>query len=91
VDPHAWELTRILYGVDDGVWDRTAVCHRLAHIGAQRGFPVLDLTPVLRQEMHWPWSGPYFDYDGHWNVGGHRAATGAVLRFLDRTGWLGLG
>lgn len=91
VDPHTWELTRIIYGVDESVWDRAAVCRRLERIGAQRGFPVLDLTPALRQEVHWPWRGPYFDYDGHWTAAGHRAAAGAVRSFLQRTGWLGFG
>jgi hypothetical protein len=87
VDPHTWELTRILYGVDDSVWDRRAVCSRLLRIGAVRGFPVLDLTAPLQRQVHW-WSGPYFDYDGHWNAAGHRAAARAVHDFLSRAGWL---
>ncbi|PYQ14221.1 MAG: hypothetical protein DMF80_12970 [Acidobacteria bacterium] len=91
VDPRTWELTRILYGVDDTVWDRAAVRRRLERIGAERGFPVLDLTPALRARVHWPWSGPYFDYDGHWNAAGHHAAADAVRGFLEQAGWLAAG
>jgi GDSL-like lipase/acylhydrolase family protein len=87
VDAHAWELTRIVYDVDDTVWDRRAVGRRLLRIGAVRGFPVLDLTETLRREVRW-WSGPYFDYDGHWNATGHRAAANAVREFLERSAWL---
>ena len=91
VDPRTWELTRILYGVDDTVWDRAAVRRRLERIGAERGFPVLDLTPALRARVHWPWSGPYFDYDGHWTRDGHRTAARAVRDFLSGAHWLGIG
>jgi len=91
VDDHSWELTRILYGVDEAVWDRAAVRRRLEQVGARAGFPVLDLTPALRREVHWPWRGPYFDYDGHWNADGHRTAARAVREFLDRAGWLRVG
>jgi hypothetical protein len=52
VDARAWELTRILYGVDDTQWDPGAVCRRLIQIGAARGFAVLDLTEPLRREVH---------------------------------------
>ncbi|HEY2946401.1 MAG TPA: hypothetical protein VGN09_28470 [Vicinamibacteria bacterium] len=91
VDDHSWELTRILYGVDESVWDRAAVCRRLQLIGAQGGFPVLDLTPALRHEVRWPWKSPYFDYDGHWNPDGHRAAARAVRDFLGEAHWLEVG
>jgi len=87
VDPRAWELTRIAYAVDDALWDRGAVCRRLRQIGADRGFEVLDLTEPLRHEVHW-WSGPYFDYDGHWNALGHAIAARALLDCLERPGWL---
>jgi len=87
VDPRAWELTRILYEVDDTVWDRGAVAGRLLRIGAVRGFEVLDLTEPLRHQVHW-WSKPYFDYDGHWNALGHAVAAQAVREFLERSQWL---
>jgi lysophospholipase L1-like esterase len=91
VDDRSWELTRILYGVDESMWDRAAVCRRLEQIGAQAGFPVLDLTAALRHEVHWPWRSPYFDYDGHWTRDGHRTAARAVRDFLSGAHWLGVG
>jgi lysophospholipase L1-like esterase len=91
VDDHSWELTRILYGVDGSVWDRAAVCRHLEQIGADDGFPVLDLTAALRHEVHWPWRSPYFDYDGHWTPDGHRTAARAVRDFLSGAHWLGVG
>jgi lysophospholipase L1-like esterase len=91
VDDRSWELTRILYGVDESVWDRGRVCRRLEEIGAHAGFPVLDLTAALRREVHWPWRSPYFDYDGHWTRDGHRTAARAVRDFLSGAHWLGVG
>jgi lysophospholipase L1-like esterase len=90
VDDHSWELTRILYGVDESGWDRAAVCRRLEQIGGRGGFPVLDLTAALRREVRWPRS-PYFDYDGHWTRDGHRTAARAVRDFLGKAHWLGVG
>jgi hypothetical protein len=90
VDDHSWELTRILYGVDEAGWDRAAVCRRLEQIGGDGGFPVLDLTAALRREGRWP-RHPYFDYDGHWTRDGHRTAARAVRDFLSGAHWLGVG
>ena len=91
VDDHSWELTRILYGVDESVWDRAGVCRRLEQIGGHDGFPVLDLTAALRHEVQWPWRSPYFDYDGHWTRDGHRIAARAVRDFLSGAHWRGVG
>ena len=91
VDDRSWELTRILYGVDESVWDRAAVRRRLEQIGGQHGFPVLDLTAALRRDTLWPWRRPYFDYDGHWTRDGHRTAARAVRDFLSGAHWLGVG
>jgi lysophospholipase L1-like esterase len=90
VDDHSWELTRILYGVDEAGWDRAAVCRRLEQIGGDGGFPVLDLTAALRREGRWP-RHPYFDYDGHWTRDGHRTAARAVRDFLSGAHWLAVG
>ena len=73
--------------LDDTTWDRGAVCQRLTRIGAGYGFEVLDLTEPLRRDVHW-WSGPYFDYDGHWNARGHAIAARTLRDFLERPGWL---
>jgi len=91
VDDHSWELTRILYGVDESVWDRAAVCRHLEQIGAHDGFPVLDLTAALRHEVQGPWRSPYFEYDGHWTPDGHRTAARAIRDFLSRAHWPGVG
>jgi hypothetical protein len=90
VDPRAWELTRVAYGLDEGLWDRHAVCRRVMEIGARRGFDVLDLTEPLRGAVHW-WSGPYYEYDGHWNALGHAVAARALRDFLEQPGWVPAG
>jgi hypothetical protein len=87
VSDRDWELTRLSYGMDEGVWDRTLVARRVEDIGRQAGFPVLDLTPALRAATG-PLSGePYLLYDGHWNARGHGTAAAAVEAFLKAQGW----
>jgi hypothetical protein len=87
VSDRDWELTRLSYGMEEGVWDRTLVARRVEDIGRQAGFPVLDLTPALRAATGRFSGEPYLLYDGHWNDRGHRAAADAVEAFLKVQGW----
>jgi lysophospholipase L1-like esterase len=81
------ELTRLWYGLDEASWGRAPVRRRLQSIADARGFPVLDLTPALRGVDGF-WEGPYYQYDGHWNAVGHRAAAIAVAQWLRAHDWL---
>jgi hypothetical protein len=87
VSDRDWELTRLAYDMDEKAWDRGLVARRFAEIGASAGFPVLDLTPGLREASRGVLGEPYFVYDGHWNAVGHRTAAEAVERFLRERGW----
>jgi SGNH hydrolase-like domain, acetyltransferase AlgX len=87
VSDRDWDLTRLTYDLDEGVWDRGLVARRVTQMGQADGFPVLDLTPPLRDVTH-RWREPYFVYDGHWNALGHRAAGEAVAGFLRDRGWV---
>jgi lysophospholipase L1-like esterase len=87
VNDHDLELTRVWYGLDASSWGRAPVLRRLAFIAESRGFPVLDLTPALRK-ADGPLGGPYYQYDGHWNAIGHRAAARAIGAWLEARGWL---
>ncbi|HUG52910.1 MAG TPA: SGNH/GDSL hydrolase family protein [Vicinamibacteria bacterium] len=88
VSDRDWELTRLLYGLDQRVWDRGLVARRVAEMGRVGAFPVLDLTPALREATGRLAGDPYFLHDGHWNARGHHAAGHAVARFLRAQGWL---
>lgn len=88
VSDRDWELTRLSYGMEEGVWDRGLVAARVAEMGKLGHFPVLDLTPALRQATGRVVGEPYLLYDGHWNARGHRAAADAVASFLRDRGWL---
>jgi hypothetical protein len=87
VSDRDWDVTRLSYGMDEPVWDRTLVRRRLEEVGRAVGFPVLDLTPALR-EAQGPLRDMYLTYDGHWTAAGHRAAGEAVADFLRGRGWL---
>ena len=87
VSDRDWELTRLLYDMDEKAWDRGLVARRFGEIGASAGFPVLDLTLDLRRASKGVLGEPYFVYDGHWNAQGHRAAAEAIERFLRERGW----
>jgi len=87
IDDRTWRLTRRLYGWDEAGWDQARVAQRAKEIGAQAGFPVLDLTDALRRAEETEGE-PYFTYDGHWSALGHRVAAEEVQRFLARHRWL---
>jgi hypothetical protein len=87
VSDRDWELTKVSYGLDESVWDRGLVARRVQDIGREGGFPVLDLTPALRQATGPLGGEPYLLYDGHWNARGHHAAAVAVAAFLEAQRW----
>jgi len=88
VSDRDWELTRLSYGMEEGVWDRGLVAARVEEMGRLGRFPVLDLTPALRESTGRLTGEPYRLYDGHWTARGHRAAAEAVAAFLRDRGWL---
>lgn len=88
VDDETWRLSRQLYGWDEAGWDRGRVAQRLKDVGAQAGISVLDLTEPLRLASKRWQDKPYFTYDGHWTVSGHRIAADEVRRFLTEHAWL---
>jgi len=80
-------VTRAWYGLDEASWGRAPVLRRLNDVASARGFPVLDLTPALRK-VDDPLRSPYYEYDGHWNAIGHRAAAATIAEWLAVQGWL---
>jgi hypothetical protein len=84
VDDRSWNLTRALYGVDEGVWDRGQVMARLREITSREQIAFLDLTGPLRASKE----PAYFTYDGHWTAQGHQTAALALLEALRGQGWL---
>jgi hypothetical protein len=81
-----WELTRRAYAMDERGWDRGLPLRRLRAIADSAGFPVVDLTPALR-DADAAGRGAYFTYDPHWTEVGHRIAAGEVARSLRERGW----
>jgi hypothetical protein len=75
VSERDWELTRLLYGVDDAVWDRRQVARWLADAGRAIGFPVIDPTDALRQQERGLQRSGYHSEGGHWNAVGHAVAA----------------
>jgi hypothetical protein len=88
VRDRSWEATRFVHGLD-ARWDRRLVATRLTQAARSVGFPVLDLTPALRETEESFRGSAYFTYDGHWTPAGHRAAAGAIADFLIANGWMG--
>lgn len=88
VQERSWELTKTLYRLEEGQWDRGQVMRRLGAAGARSGFPVLDLTPALRRADRGILGAPYFTHDGHWTETGHAVAARETEAFLAGLGWL---
>ena len=88
VDDGSWRLSRQLYGWNEQGWDRRRVAERLAQVGRENGFPVLDLTGPLRRANEGWGAKPYLTYDAHWTRHGHRVAAEEVQRYLSGNGWL---
>jgi lysophospholipase L1-like esterase len=87
VSDRDWELTRLVYSLNEA-WDRGLVIERVREIGVSGGFPVLDLTPALREASGGLRGEPYYLFDGHWNALGHATVARAVEDFLKERGWL---
>jgi lysophospholipase L1-like esterase len=88
VDAGAWQLSCRLYGWDETAWDPSRVATRVKEMGAAGGWPVLDLTDVMKQAGQGWGAEPYLTYDAHWTALGHRVAADAVHRFLVARRWL---
>lgn len=83
-----WELTRRAYAMDEREWDRGLPLRRLRALGESAGFPVVDLTPALREADAGLLQRAYFTYDPHWSALGHRTAAAEVSRALREKGWV---
>ena len=80
----AWSATQQLYRLKPNAWDRDKPVKKLERIGAEVGFPVLDLRPSLRA-AETAFDRTYFRFDFHWNERGHDAASQAVASWLRET------
>jgi hypothetical protein len=87
VSDRDWELTRLRFEWNE-TWDRGLVAERIKEVGANGGFPVLDLTEALRAADDEMLGEPYFIHDGHWNARGHATAAAAIEAFLVESRWL---
>lgn len=88
INEATWRRFSLLLGWNETNVDRGGLARRLQEIGRDVGFPVLDLTPALRKADRGLLGGPYYLYDEHWTVLGHRTAAREVERFLRDEGWL---
>jgi hypothetical protein len=81
VNANTWELTRARYGLDEAVFDRSAVAGRIRYIAQRLGLPMLDLTAPLAREdgVLRP---VYYPTDSHWNARGQEVAGRALSEFL---------
>ena len=64
----------------------TAPNQQLAAIAERRGFPILDLLPILTQESGADPRRFYFQTDQHWNRDAHALAGRELERFLTERG-----
>ncbi len=86
VDDRAWDLTRLVYGMNEPAWRRSAVAERLTNAGRRRGLAVVDPSAALREAQRG--GATYFTLDHHWTPRGHGAAAKAVAAFLRAGGYL---
>jgi len=87
VEDRDWQLTQERYDVDESLWDRGRVARMLRREGQASGYPVLDLTAVLRRQQRAGFA-PYHEGGGHWNAVGHGIAALAIEDTLRSLGWL---
>jgi len=67
-------------------WDVDAPRRRIAALCREKGIPVLELAPVMREQRQ---AEPlHFHRDGHWTAAGHRVAADAMANFLVKEGLL---
>jgi hypothetical protein len=77
-----WDLTRLRYGLNDAVWDRSLVSRKIEALAAFEHVPFLDFTKDLRASVGVVEGSPYFQYDGHWNARGNDVAARSAVDFL---------
>jgi hypothetical protein len=81
-----WDLTRLRYGMNDAVWDRSLVARNIGAMAARLDVPFLDFTKALRASTGLLEGSPYFKYDGHWNAHGNDVAARSAVEFLRNGG-----
>lgn len=85
VTPRVWEATRVRYGLDEKLFDRSAVASRVRYTTGRLGVAMLDLTePLARAEG--TLSPTYYQTDSHWNARGQEVAGGALAEYLATRG-----
>jgi len=83
----SWNVTRKLYRLNEGAWNRDKVRHKMEALGTSLQVPLIDLTQELKaaDQLFKP---AYFTFDGHWNARGHDVAAAAVFDWMKRSGSL---
>ena len=71
--PDAW--------IEEQKLDMTKPIRILREFGLQNRIPVLDLLPDLQSASET--QALYYDWDGHWNAFGNRAAAATIVEFLE--------
>ncbi len=83
----SWDVTRKLYRLAEGAWNRDKVRQRLEALSTSLKVPLIDLVSDLKAADQ-AFKPAYFTFDGHWNARGHEVAAGAVFDWMKRTGSL---